>query len=48
MGVPAALLFVTLSRLVIFAVEVLLTLAAWPLGPKRRPVGINLTDVPPP
>jgi hypothetical protein len=48
MGVPAALLFVTLSRLVIFTVEVLLTLAAWRLGPKRRPIGISLTDVPPP
>jgi Lysylphosphatidylglycerol synthase TM region len=48
MGVPAALLFVTLSRLVIFAVEVLLTLAAWRLGPKRRPVGISLTNAPPP
>jgi hypothetical protein len=46
MGAPMALLFVTLSRLVMFAVEVLLTLGALAAGPHAKRV--TATDAPPP
>ena len=43
LGAPAALLFVTLSRLLIFAVEVGLTLVAWCSAPSR-PSAVTSTD----
>lgn len=45
MGAPSALLFVTLSRLLIFGVEILLTLVAW-LPASRREASLSSTDLP--
>jgi hypothetical protein len=44
MGAPSALLFVTLSRLLMFLVEVLLTVSALAAVP-RQPVALTPTDL---
>lgn len=44
MGTSTALLFVTLSRLLLFLVEVLLTVAAWASGPRRQVTARSTSD----
>lgn len=44
MGAPTALLFVTLSRVLMFAIEVVLTLVAWASVPKRA-VAVSPSDL---
>jgi glycosyltransferase 2 family protein len=48
MGAPAGLLFVTLSRLVIFGVEMLMTLAAAMMPAEHPSAGFRVADAPPP
>jgi hypothetical protein len=48
MGAPMALLFVTLSRLVMFVVEALLTLGALAVTAGPLTKAVTATDVPPP